>query len=95
MVAIPVAVATGVGAVMSGGATPFLNHQFVMVETRKWLYVVAKGKGGCECYRGPYNLKQHFLDTQKQYAEATRALQSDPTPVVLKEDKGNYYQIRN
>ena len=96
VVAIPVAIASGVGAGLSGGTIPFLNHQFVMIKTRKWLYVVAKGKGGCECFRAPHNLKNHLIDIQKQYGQATRSMQSDPTPQVWKEDKGIFLlQIRS
>ena len=64
-----------------------LNHQFVMFKTEKWLYVVAKGTGGCECFRGTHDLKDYLLKTQQQY-DRTRHFQSDPTPKVWKEDKG-------
>ena len=90
---MPVAAATGIGAGLSGGAIPYLNHQFVMIKTKKWLYVVAKGKGGCECFRAPHNLKNHLLDTQKQYDKGTRAMQEDPAPKVWKGDKGIFIQL--
>ena len=89
MVTVPFVVATGIGAGLSGGTTLYLNHQFVMIKTKKWLYVVAKGKLGCECFRAPHKLQKHLLDTQKQYDKATRLFQSDPTPQVWKKDKGN------
>lgn len=88
LIAIPIAAATGIGAVLSGVTGEFLNHQFVMFKTKKWLYVVAKGASGCEFYRGTENIKEYMLDTQKQFDEATRPLQETPTPKVYKEDKG-------
>ena len=91
LVAIPVAVATGLGAGLSGGTAPFLNHQFVLIQTKKWLYVVAKGKRGCECFRGTHDTKRVLLCTQKQYKSAERPLQSDPMPAVWKEDEGTRY----
>ena len=63
-------------------------HQFVMIETKKWIYVVAKGKGGCEIFRGTHSVKNRLRDTQKQYDSANRAFEDDPTPKVWKEDRG-------
>ena len=88
LVAIPLAIGTGIGAGLSGGAIPYLNHQFVMILTPKWLYVVAKGKGGCECFRATHDLRETLLETQKQYERAKRPLQSDPSPHVWKQDRG-------
>lgn len=85
---IIVAVATGAGAAISAVTTPFLNHQFVLIKTQKWHYIVAKGKEGCEIIRAPHHLKKHLIATQQQFEEATRPLQSDPTPEVWKHDKG-------
>lgn len=86
--AIPVAAVTGTGAVLSGGTIPHLNHQFVMIQTKKWLYLVSKGRCGCECLRATHDLIDDLIDYQKLYNEATRPMQSNPTPQIWKEDKG-------
>lgn len=63
-----------------------------MIETRNWLYVVAKHKGGCECFRGRHQLRNNLIDTQRQYLRKRRLLQPDPTPKVWKCDTGNLDQ---
>lgn len=85
-----VAAVSGAVALAAGATITSLNHQFIMIKTKKWLYLVNKGKSYCECYRAPHHLKDDLLNTQKQYDQAKRLLQGDPTPKVWKEDKGNF-----
>ena len=86
---IAAAALAGTTAVMVT-TSELLNHQFVLIKTKKWLYVVAKDCTGFQFFQVNHDLKNKVLDTQKQYEKATRPLQADPTPMVWQEDKGKH-----
>lgn len=86
--ALPVAAVAGIGAGLSAGTVPRLNHQFVMFKTEKWLYVLSKDTKGCVCFRAKHSYQDVLLKVQQQYDTAERRFQSDPFPRPWKDAKG-------
>ena len=79
-----------------------LNHQFVMFQTKKWLYVASKGSDGCFCFRASHDLKSHLIEIQKQYTsedfgrieridELSERAMAYQDPQIWKEDQGTYF----